>query len=152
MSTNLIWALIITSIILLTIWLFPQIMWATGSFNINESSARYVFLGLSLAGLLGMFMLLKSTSKLSPESPKSEQDIAISSPILNRVVKQYEPQETRETQEPQPVVKGYNPLPTPLTNAPVEQYQDLPKSSETSGAILSGPTNLPPPPPPITRV
>lgn len=139
MSPNLIWALIITSIILLTIWLFPQIMWATGSFNINESSARYVFLGLSLAGLLGMFMLLKSTSKLSPESPKSEQDIAISSPILNRVVKQYEPQ------EPQPISKGYKPLSTPPTNAPVDQYQDLPKSSETSGAMPYSPTNLPPP-------
>lgn len=129
MSPNLVWALIIVSIILLTISLFPQLMWATGSFDVNQDVARYVFLGLSLAGLLGLWLLTKSISVPAPK-PDVSKDIVIGSPILNRVVRQYTP----DTLEPN-----------------VGTYVTLPKSEEQSSQEpqVYSPTNLPPLPPPI---
>lgn len=137
MSTNLIWALIIVSIILLTISLFPQIMWATGSFNINESSARYVFLGLSLAGLLGLWLLVKSTPKLSSDIPETKPEIEIGSPILKKIVTQH----TLEPDSPTPS-KQYQDLsmgpPEPLNFPPPISMPNLPPPPS--------PVNLPPPP------
>lgn len=139
MSINLVWALIIVSIILLTISLFPQIMWATGSFNINESSARYVFLGLSLAGLLGLWLLVKSAPSLSTES-KSEPEIQISTPIFKRQVTQYTPDTLK------PNVGTYVALPKYDLPPPI----NIPSSDESITPSI--PVNLLPPPPPSPPV
>jgi len=130
MSPNLVWALIIVSIILLTISLFPQLMWATGSFDVNQDVARYVFLGLSLAGLLGLWLLTKSTSVPAPKP-----DIQIGTPILKKVMPYIEPIDQKE----------------PVRNPSVGTYVTLPKSEEQSSQEpqMYSPTNLPPLPPPI---
>lgn len=147
MSLNLVWALIIVSIILLTISLFPQLMWATGSFNLNQDVARYVFLGLSMAGLLGLWLLVKSTPKLSQSS-----DAPLQSPLQKPQVQV--PYEYKVLNQPSatpsnPPDLSPPPALVPPLSSSQDQYQRLPIDSSNQPM---DPSKLPKPLPQVPNI